>query len=148
MALPAIWPEPSITGRVLAAAGDPKAVVSVGSWHSNVRISGVSFCVELDAPNAQGQTFVCPADRYTGTGQGTGLVPIWALNRFTFPRNKELRLELPLAKLVREGLIPSDRVRGWLAVGVIFTKGGWRRMGVPFNYVEDSKTVKIPFDLR
>lgn len=145
--LPVIWPEPSISARFFPADGDPSVVISIGSWHSNVRVFDISFCVNLDTPNVHGQAVVCPEALYSNPGRGAGIVRPWTLNWLTFPRHQEIKLTLPLVKLARDGSIPSGRLRGWLAVSVIDAKPGRSRGGLFLSYLERLTTVRVPFEL-
>ncbi len=143
--LPVLWPEPRVEGRWSEMPGeDPEAIIRVRSWHSNVRIARVAFCVELSEPNPQGQTFICPEPLFDDGG-GTRRIPVLKLSRLTYPRTTEMRVPLPLRKLVQEGSVPAGSIRGWLETTVVYADLLWPRFLPLAPYVEDLTTSRSSF---
>lgn len=144
--LPAIWPAPRIDPRWAEVYGlDPEMIILVRSWHSNVRIASVGFCIELSNPNPQGQSIICPEPLFND-GRGTEMIPMWKLSRLTYPRTTELRLRLPLGELVRKGEVPPGLIRGWVAITVIYAGRSYRRLWLFSPHLEDGKMDKLPFE--
>ena len=147
--LPLFWPSPKATAEFPHEHPydeDLGIRIRVSAWHTNVRIREVRFYVDYRQTTAHGpEGFFYPTNLFH-IGKPPRRWPFFKLNRFSWPRSKELDLTLPLSQLAQKGVVGTGVVRGKVDISIV-TPALPCPLAIWLGYLTWERTQNIPFTL-
>ena len=147
--LPLFWPRPKATAEFPQEHpydADLGIKIEVYAWHKNVKIREVRFYVDYQQTTAHGPEGPFHARSLFHSREPRHRWPYFRLNRFTWPRSRELDLTLPLAQLAQKGVVKAGVVRGKLDVSIA-TPDMPGPLAMWLGYMTFERTQQIPFTL-
>lgn len=148
--LPLFWPVPDLSIQMPSEISIDETVpidIRLSSWHPNFEVGQVRFYVDYhnsDVHGPNGPLYPQMLRQIESEVQWT----FWGVNRFSWPRERNLHLELALPELARKGVIMPGTVRGKIDVTVVYPDMHSEMVQLLGEFPERSRMISQPFELR
>ena len=146
--VPILWPWMEPDARVSMPTlwrhnVDMPIRVRVSSVHSNFVVQEVRVTFDYAPEGDQGT----PYPEILHSGQKTNNWTTWKVNRFTYPRSKNMEVTLPFERLAKEGKIKPGTLKGQLQVSIDYASGTGRGHSVGGKTRGRSRMIATPYEL-
>jgi len=148
--VPLFWPLPELAVRMPTETSIDEAVpidITLESWHPNFEVIQVRFYVDHYHSDVHGPegTFYPQVLHQNESPVEWGY---WDVSRVTWPRERKMKVELPLLELAREGVVKPGTVRGKIDVTLVYPDMHSRMVRLLGEYPKRSRMISQPFELR